>query len=58
MPEIDTAVPNSARIRNHRPSGKDDHPVDREARQAFRRLQPGIRCPSGRPACARPTRRR
>lgn len=50
MPEIDTVVPNSAQIRNHRPSGKDDHPVDREARQAFRRLQhplpewrPGLR---------------
>jgi ubiquinone/menaquinone biosynthesis C-methylase UbiE len=40
--EIDTSVPHSARIWNYWLGGKDNHPVDREAGDAYTAVFPGI----------------
>ncbi|MEV8086283.1 SAM-dependent methyltransferase [Streptomyces nigra] len=42
MTEIDTSVPHSARIWNYWLGGKDNHPVDREAGDAYTAVYPGI----------------
>ena len=41
-PEIDTAVPNSARIWNYWLGGKDNYPVDRETGDEYRAIYPEI----------------
>ena len=41
-PEIDTSVPNSARIWNYWLGGKDNYPVDREAGDDYRAIYPEI----------------
>ena len=41
-PEIDTAVPNSARIWNYWLGGKDNDPVDRETGDEYRAIYPEI----------------
>jgi len=41
-PEIDTEVPNSARIWNYWLGGKDHYPVDRRAGDAYRAIYPEI----------------
>jgi S-adenosyl methyltransferase len=41
-PEIDTSVPQSARIWNYWLGGKDNYPVDRAAGDQFRQAFPGI----------------
>src|SRR5919205_1211978 len=45
MTEIDTSVPHSARIWNYWLGGKDNYPVDEEARDLVRSLMAGL--PSG-----------
>ena len=39
-PEIDTAVPHSARIWNYWLGGKDNYPVDRETGDEYRAISP------------------
>jgi hypothetical protein len=41
-PEIDTSVPNSARIWNYWLGGKDNYPVDRETGDEYRAIYPEI----------------
>jgi S-adenosyl methyltransferase len=41
-PQIDTSVPNSARIWNYWLGGKDNYPVDRKAGDGYRAVYPGI----------------
>jgi hypothetical protein len=41
-PEIDTSVPNSARIWNYWLGGKDNYPIDRVAGDEYRAIYPAI----------------